>query len=435
MIMRSKPCMVPWALSRGHGYCLTLIVLEFQHVLGWCCRIARHSSPVRILLFSNPPHRSPRRRRRARRRPRSGSSTTAPVSRPHTMAGKRRLGPLIITNPTESDSDSDSDALHHTVSVSPRGALDSIEPPAPIFTHSHSRSHDDLSASSRSSPAPDTTPPPTPSQPNPPAAFAGVVFDNSSHKAPPFHAQAPNLLSDRDTDCHGIGRAPHHNRRPSNDPVSNPSPTLSISHNYIPVSPTTDHLEQRIIMATGDSSVYHKVNITSSRSGEAIRELIFSALQIPDEDQLGFALYQDTEPALDDPLNNDTLFDLCNRCADRMGSLKFIIQRRNAQIYLRPDIRALPPPPIIAPPVPHDRDRQPHLPHIGTSVRSAARQGTRPSPHSQHSQPDTASSTSDRRVDIAPTHLYDDRRIDLAPNYDASLSDGFETPSLNTPRL
>lgn len=31
-------------------------------------------------------------------------------------------------------------------------------------------------------------------------------------------------------------------------------------------------------MATEDSAVFHKVNITTSRSGEAIRELIFSAV-------------------------------------------------------------------------------------------------------------------------------------------------------------
>ena len=55
------------------------------------------------------------------------------------------------------------------------------------------------------------------------------------------------------------------------------SPTLSISHSYTPSSPP-DTLEPRIIMATADTDVYFKVTITSARSGEAIRELIFTAV-------------------------------------------------------------------------------------------------------------------------------------------------------------
>ena len=209
------------------------------------------------------------------------------------MAGKRRLGPLIITNPTESDSDSGSDVVPRTRQVSPRGALDSIEPPAPIFSYlarSQSVPGDDLSGSSRSSPAPDTTPPPTPGLAHPPT---GLLLE---HKGAQYHSQGAGVLAERESDSHGIGRAPHHHRRPSNDPQPHPvsvpsrvphrahrapppqSPTLSISHSYAPVSPVGEPLEHRIIMATEDSALYRKVDITSSRSGEAIRELIFSAV-------------------------------------------------------------------------------------------------------------------------------------------------------------
>lgn len=136
-----------------------------------------------------------------------------------TMTGKRRLGPLIITNPNDSDSDSSDDVPPHPV-VSPRGALDSIEPPAPLFGHPSRTQYvpaDDFSGSSRSSPAPDTTPPPTPNQTNHPASLA-LLDDKGTH----FHPQTSHLAPDRDTDSHGIGRAPHHIRRPSNDPSTDP---------------------------------------------------------------------------------------------------------------------------------------------------------------------------------------------------------------------
>ena len=129
-------------------------------------------------------------------------------------------------------------------------------------------------------------------------------------------------------------------------------------------------------------------------------------------------IYQDTEVALDDPLSNEQLFDICSRLADRSGSLKFIIQRRSTQVYLRSDRRALPPPPITAPPVPHERP--PQLPHIGTSFRPNVRQGNRPSPQSQH---DTASSTSDRRNDITS-----------AGDNNTYLSDGGYDPPSHMPR-
>lgn len=64
----------------------------------------------------------------------------------------------------------------------------------------------------------------------------------------------------------------------------------------------------------------------------------------------------------------------------------------------QPHLRALPPPPIIAPPVPVDR--QP-LPPIGTSPFSIHHAGKRPSPQSQH---ETSSSTSDRRGDFSPSY-------------------------------
>ena len=147
------------------------------------------------------------------------------------MAGRRKMqGHLIITNPNDSDSDSGSD-IPHPHSISPRGALDSIEPPAPIFSQSYPTT-DNLSGSSRSSPAPDTTPPPTPSQTNPPTLLENIV-----PKGPQFFAQS------RDIDSHGIGRAPHHIRRPSNDPAIDPVrfPLLFLVLRSFLVPPTVTH--------------------------------------------------------------------------------------------------------------------------------------------------------------------------------------------------
>lgn len=87
-------------------------------------------------------------------------------------------------------------------------------------------------------------------------------------------------------------------------------------------------------------------------------------------------------------MSNDQLYDICTRpCSG--GPLQFLIKRRP-----QPHLRALPPPPVIAPPVPLDRQQ---LPPIGTSPFSNHFPGKRPSPQSQH---ETSSSTSDRRGDF-----------------------------------
>lgn len=91
-------------------------------------------------------------------------------------------------------------------------------------------------------------------------------------------------------------------------------------------------------------------------------------------------------------MSNEQLYDICTRpCSS--GPLQFLIKRRP-----QPHLRALPPPPVIAPPVP--LDRQP-LPPIGTSPFSNHFPGKRPSPQSQH---ETSSSTSDRRGDFSPSY-------------------------------
>lgn len=178
---------------------------------------------------------------------------------------QKPLGPLIVANPdSDSDSISDNDDHHQIPPYSPPPAtLSNIEPPAPLFAAETSRSFnpsDDVSRSSRSSPAPSSTPPRTPGHMQPPVSLTRDPLDK--------------------------GHLDHHVRRPSNEPLSNklvclspPSPSPPLTPSQSPISPTTT-VDPRVIMATADSMTYHKFSVSSARSGEAIREMIFAVVSV-----------------------------------------------------------------------------------------------------------------------------------------------------------
>ncbi|KNZ78521.1 MAP kinase kinase kinase mkh1, partial [Termitomyces sp. J132] len=106
-----------------------------------------------------------------------------------------------------------------------------------------------------------------------------------------------------------------------------------------------------IIVVTTDSDWYVTVDISGAPNAAFIRERIFNKLNILEQDQSHFAVYQ-TEMggyALGEPLTDERLFTCCRNKGDSKGSLKFFVTQVHAQPLqpqrpYSPIIPSLPPP-------------------------------------------------------------------------------------------
>ncbi|KAL0575829.1 mitogen-activated protein kinase kinase kinase, partial [Marasmius crinis-equi] len=109
-----------------------------------------------------------------------------------------------------------------------------------------------------------------------------------------------------------------------------------------------------IILVTADSSLYANVEITGATNAAFIREKIFTALNIfNDEDQSLFSIYRTEigQYAIGDALTDDRLYEICRASGDSKGSLKLLVSHTSATVHdpnYRPPIQ---PAHSITPPV------------------------------------------------------------------------------------
>ncbi|KAG5653576.1 hypothetical protein H0H81_012083, partial [Sphagnurus paluster] len=114
-----------------------------------------------------------------------------------------------------------------------------------------------------------------------------------------------------------------------------------------------------LIVVTTDSDWYVTVDISGAENAAVVRELIFNKLNIQDDDQLRFSIYQ-TEMgafAIGDALSDERLFGLCRSQGDSKASLKFFVSHSSAPVHESPHRAHSPsavsvPPPILPPPPP-----------------------------------------------------------------------------------
>ncbi|KAF9270166.1 Pkinase-domain-containing protein [Marasmius fiardii PR-910] len=153
-----------------------------------------------------------------------------------------------------------------------------------------------------------------------------------------------------------------------------PSLSPPKSHTYSNPRPITD---KTLVLVTSDSSLYANVEITGATSAAYIREKIFTALNIfDDEDQSRFSIYRTAigEFALGDALTDDKLFELCRTAGDSKGSLVLLVSHTSANVHdpsYRPPIQ---PAHSVTPPV---------LPQQPPQSQSQPQ----PQPHSHNSPP------------------------------------------------
>ncbi|KAF8312102.1 hypothetical protein DL93DRAFT_1340158 [Clavulina sp. PMI_390] len=196
--------------------------------------------------------------------------------------------------------------------ASPLPILSPPSKPLPVSSKSH------VASSIRSPPlAPPTAAPLSPSVPvrvRPRAA----------------HWLLPRII----TSTAPVPQAPHYPNHisPSDSGWDSPSPSTDTSASSpSPITPESPHpvLQRRglIVLAMNDNNAWSVVDLSNASTGESIRELIYSALRIPDEDYDITSLYQGhiTSGRIGDALSNEALLQMCERMGDSEGSLRFTL--------------------------------------------------------------------------------------------------------------
>ncbi|KAF5384954.1 hypothetical protein D9615_001445 [Tricholomella constricta] len=279
---------------------------------------------------------------------------------------------LYVANPSPDSDPSDDDHSPQPIFVSQpllpiRVPQKSHSPyhPAPLTTHlpHQPSSHPSLSSpSSTSSPAQEesTPPPTTPGLPVPPvdltadalASYEPAIADNRpSVDAPQIHtSRKGKFIQTLKSPFHS-----RHNRPPPDTPPKRPrtSPTVSTPDSLNSFSSTSTVSGKVLIVVTTDSDWYVTVDISGAPSAAFVRECIFNKLNIQDDDQLRFSIYQ-TEMgayAIGDALTDERLFSLCRDHGDSKGSLKFFVSHSSAPVHEQPVRSHSPTATTIPPPV------------------------------------------------------------------------------------
>ncbi|KAG6862396.1 hypothetical protein C0995_011836 [Termitomyces sp. Mi166 len=247
-------------------------------------------------------------------------------------ASRRRR--LIVTNPG-SDNDSDDDKPFSTLYRSAR-PQPQPPPPAPTARPPHHSSSASSPSESTSSPAADDSAPP--------------VLDYALEPLNPLHDAPPGPTSRTGRIIQTL-RLPFH--RSNNRPLVESPPRRPRTS---PALPTAESLSGKtLIVVTADSDWYVTVDISGAANAAFIRERIFNKLNIRDDEQSRFAVYQ-TEMgayALGEPLTDEKLFAYCRDKGDSKGSLKFFVtdsptpvhdQSPQPQRSYSPTVPSLPPP-------------------------------------------------------------------------------------------
>ncbi|KAL0563031.1 mitogen-activated protein kinase kinase kinase, partial [Marasmius crinis-equi] len=133
-----------------------------------------------------------------------------------------------------------------------------------------------------------------------------------------------------------------------------PPSTISPEQTSTTPSPAYAIADKTLILVTSDSSLYANVEITGATTAAFIREKIFTALNIfDDEDQSRFSIYRTEigQYAIGDALTDDRLYEICRASGDSKGSLKLLVSHTSATVHdpnYRPPIQ---PAHSITPPV------------------------------------------------------------------------------------
>ncbi|GLB36061.1 putative ste ste11 protein kinase [Lyophyllum shimeji] len=285
---------------------------------------------------------------------------------------KGRTRVLYVANPgSESDGSDDDQQAHLPVQpvyqpLRPNRPPQRPQLPYPsLTTHlpHHPSSHPSLSSPSTSSSpaAEESTPPPTtPSLPVPPADLAA---DAQTHHEPAIAAHSndrhtadgPQITTSRKGKFIQTLKSPFHSRhnRPHADSFPRrprTSPTVSTSDSVSSLGTVSGKV---LIVVTTDSDWYVTVDISGAPNAAFVRECIFNKLNIQDDDQSRFAIYQ-TEMgayAIGDALTDEKLFGLCRDHGDSKGSLKFFVSHSSAPVHEQPMCSHSPTVTTIPPPV------------------------------------------------------------------------------------
>ncbi|KAF8078715.1 MAP kinase [Lyophyllum atratum] len=286
---------------------------------------------------------------------------------------KGRTRVLYVANPGSDSDGSDDDhrahltaqpVFHHQPLRPNRPAQKSQIPYTPLTTHlpHHPSSHPSLSSPSTSSSpaAEESTPPPTtPSLPVPPVDLtADALTPHDPAIAAHSIADGPQITTSRKGKFIQTLKSPfynRHNRPPAESSPRRPrtSPTVSTPDSVSSLSSTGTVSGKVLIVVTTDSDWYVTVDISGAPNAVFVRECIFNKLNIQDDEQLRFSIYQ-TEMgayAIGDALPDEKLFALCRDHGDSKGSLKFFVSHSSAPVHEQPLRSHSPTATTIPPPI------------------------------------------------------------------------------------
>ncbi|KAF9462146.1 hypothetical protein BDZ94DRAFT_1262059 [Collybia nuda] len=307
--------------------------------------------------------------------------------------GMKKSRVLYVVNPGPSGSDSDAsddgNSRHRNVPqyinpTHPSSLHPNRLPPTPYLKFNHqptllntnlpsnnamlqSSSRPSLSSSSTtSSPVADesTPPPSTPGPTVPPVEFPSdspsIQEPNVLHNNDRIMNDGPPITTSRRGKILQTLKSPFRHSKPTLDrPRTSPTVSTSDSQSGATVAGKV------LIVVTTDSDWYVTVDISGAKSAAFIRECIFNKLNILDDDQFNFSIYQ-TEMgayAIGNALTDEKLFGLCRDEGDSKGSLKFFVSHSSAPVHEKPPRSRSPTATTIPPPVlPYNADHTPLRP-------------------------------------------------------------------------
>ncbi|ESK97999.1 ste ste11 protein kinase [Moniliophthora roreri MCA 2997] len=290
--------------------------------------------------------------------------------------------PLHVTNPG-SDSDGSDGSGPPSSTLNGYGSSSSYYSWLNSITTTPSQlSLSPASSNSTSADNESTPPPPTPHDSTPTYS----IYDQSRPNALPIPPTGPLNITQK--------QRPQLPKRPNTSPTAesthpHPLPPAPSTTPSPPAAATIPITEKTLILVTSDSSLYANVEITGAQNAAFIRERIFTALNIfDDEDQSRFSIYQ-TEIggfAMGEALSDDRLFEICRKFGDSKGSLKLLVSHTFANVHenaYRPPPQNIPignsiTPPVLPPPPPPPPSHQyPSYPPLQPKRRqSLSRRGS-----------------------------------------------------------
>ncbi|KAG7099154.1 hypothetical protein E1B28_001025 [Marasmius oreades] len=250
-------------------------------------------------------------------------------------------------------------AFHVTNKGSDSDESDCDSRPVAHSWFSHLSSPTNSSAERESPPTPHDPPEPTypPEQPiiRPAKVLQTIV-------PPPFHPPSSTVPV-----RNGLPKRP-----PTPPSLSPPEPHTSSSPR-----PSLTITDKTLILVTSDSSLYANVEITGATNAAYIREKIFTALNIfDDEDQSRFSIYRTEigQYAIGDAYTDDRLFELCRTAGDSKGSLVLLVSHTSANVHdssYRPPIQPAHSftPPVLPPQQQQQYDNPPPQPYPPLSLQ------------------------------------------------------------------